>query len=180
MLLRTGTIVVLWLLLSIPSAGLLASALDYPSVWGNHGGVLSDFVLPFPDLLGLLHLPTLIALALLLIRQPMWSRTSRLLFRVSMLALAISALLVILQSGLVPQSANAPSPSAIFMLFLLSDATVALVVSLLVPGLDLDRREAVNGDEAERATAWPYVTGLGIVAVSALLLFQFHIIHLPF
>jgi hypothetical protein len=179
MFLRTGTILVLWLLLSIPSAGLLASTLGYPSVWGNHGGVLSDFVLPFPDLLGLLHLPTLLALALLLIRQPTWSRASRRLFRFSMLALAISALLVILQGSLVSESANAPSPLAVFMLFLLSDSTVALVVSLLVPGLDLDRRETTSGEEPERATAWPYVTGFGIVAVSALLLYQFHIIHLP-
>lgn len=179
MLLRTGTILVLWLLLSIPSAGLLASALGYPSVWGNYEGVLADFLLPFPGLLGLLHLPTLLVLALLLIRQPNWGRMSRQVFRISMLALAISALLVILRGGLLSDGTIAPSPSAIFLLFLLSDTTVALVVSLLEPGLDLDRRTSASGEQAERSTAWPYITGLGVVAVSTLLLHQFHIINLP-
>jgi hypothetical protein len=175
MILRTGTIFVLWLLLSIPSAGLLASALGYPSVWGNQGGVIADFLLPFPQGLGLLHIPSLLIFGLLLILQSSWRRGLRRLFQVGAVSLIVVALQVIL--AMEPASDPAPSTSAVSLLFLLSDATVALVLSLLVPGLDLDR--ARSGTERERDAAWPYVTGLGILAVSVMLLHQFHILSLP-
>lgn len=175
MILRTGTIFVLWLLLSIPSAGLLASALGYPSVWGNQGGVIADFLLPFPQGLGLLHIPSLLMFGLLLILQSSWPRGPRRLFQAGAFSLVVVALLVVL--AVEPASDRAPSAATVTLLFLLSDATVALVLSLLVPGLDLDR--ARSEAQRERDAAWPYVTGLGILVVSVMLLHQFHILSLP-
>jgi hypothetical protein len=177
MILRTGTILVLWLLLSIPSAGLLASALGYPAVWGNHGSVIADFLLPFPADLGWLHIPSMLAFAFLLVGQSGWNTSHRRLFRLGASIAAVVALLIIL--GIDPASRATPAPSAqaVVLLFLLSDATVALVVSMLVPGLDLDRARPEDGHK--KSAAWPYVTGLGILAVSVMLLHQFHILSLP-
>lgn len=164
---RGGTVFILWFFLSIPTAGLLAETLGYPAVWGNHGNVLTDFVFPFPDLAGLLHLPSLMLFGYLLMHQPSWDRLRRRRFRMlatAAFAISLTALFVLAR----PDLAAVPVVWTALALFAMSDAAVALALSMLIPGLELADR---HHDRLHPPT-WPYVAGAGALFIVAFALFH--------
>ncbi len=129
----------LWTVVAWPLPALVAGAAGWRGVWGGTSA-LGDYLIPVPVAGGMLHVPSFIVCALVVVHMPGLSLVGAARLRALLIGLALAGLTLLLKSDRIALALWAGSGMPVNIwdknplgLFLFSDAVLALLFTLAAP-----------------------------------------------